>query len=188
VTLDKDESAREPQVRALLGLHAAGELEPVPVELGPMPPNATPAMRAIAADIALRIGLRLAEGDDRPLPYSRSEAVRAGFVRTEQGASYVLRRLTEAGVIQHVGNLPRRGRPRGTKLYAPPGWRFERGPVTIEAGHQYRRADLVGAVDQPGETAGVRAVQPDGELPNELLVGGGEHGPEGTERIGGRGS
>ena len=78
-------------------------------------------MRAIGADIALRIGLRRAVGDDRPLPYASSEAVCAGLAKDKPTASRAIRALVRAGVIEHVGQLPPlRPGLDGTKLYAPP--------------------------------------------------------------------
>jgi DNA-binding XRE family transcriptional regulator len=57
-----------PEMRLLLDDYRAGRLRPRDVRLGEMPTYATPLMRTIAADMRLRIGLRLAVDDDRPLP------------------------------------------------------------------------------------------------------------------------
>jgi hypothetical protein len=77
-------------------------------------------MRGIADDMRLRMGLRLAVEDERPLPYAASEAVRAGIARDKPQASRVIRQLVEAGVIVHAGELAPRGKGNGTRLYAPP--------------------------------------------------------------------
>ena len=65
-----DFGAREAETYELLARHEAGLLRPHPVALGPMPAGASESIRAVAADIALLIGLRLAVDDDRPLIYS----------------------------------------------------------------------------------------------------------------------
>ena len=114
-------SRREPEMRTLLEEHRAGRLEPVPVRLGDMPARASRAMHAVAEDMALRMGLRLAVDEDRPLPYAATEVVKAGILSDPRRASRTIRRLVEAGVVLHVGALPpRRGMGYGTKLYAPP--------------------------------------------------------------------
>lgn len=59
-----------PELHGLIRDHDAGRLEPVDVRLGELPANASPAMRRVAEDIALLIGLRLAVDEPRPLPYS----------------------------------------------------------------------------------------------------------------------
>jgi hypothetical protein len=66
------------RMRELLEDYRAGRIEPVPIRLGPMPPHARPIHEAIAADIALRLGLMRADRDERALPYACSEAVAAG--------------------------------------------------------------------------------------------------------------
>jgi hypothetical protein len=63
-------SAREPELRGLIRDHERGELEPIDVALGGLPAGASEAMRDVAADIRLLLGLRLAVDEDRPLPYS----------------------------------------------------------------------------------------------------------------------
>ena len=109
-------------MRALLALYEQGQIEPKLVRLGALPDDASPAMRGIADDIALRMGLRLAVDDERPLPYATSEAVRAGLCIHRMQASRAIGKLVLAGVIENAGCLPRRpgGPPNGTKLYAPP--------------------------------------------------------------------
>jgi hypothetical protein len=78
-------------------------------------------MRAVADDIRLLIGLRLAVDEYRPLPYStRFCAERCGLLHHTQ-ASRVLRQLVDAGVIESAGALPARGKGDGTKLYQVPG-------------------------------------------------------------------
>jgi hypothetical protein len=78
-------------------------------------------MNAIAEHMRLLMGLRLALGDDRPLPYATSMAVRYRVAPDKGTASKALRSLVKFGVIDEVGALPplRKGID-GTKLYAPP--------------------------------------------------------------------
>ena len=122
VLVVKPKDDNQPEMHRLLDAHDAGELEPHDVQLGKMPPHAGPIMHAIAADMRLRMGLRRAVGDDRPLPYATSEAVRNKLAKDKATASNAIGGLVRAGVIQHVGQLkPRRPGWDGTKLYAPPG-------------------------------------------------------------------
>ena len=117
----RDEVRREPELLGLIRDYERRRLEPVAVELGELPADASPAMRKVAADIRLLLGLRLAVDDDRPLPYStRFCAERCGL--HDQGhASRVLRALEQTGVIERAGTLDPRGKPDGTKLYLAPG-------------------------------------------------------------------
>jgi hypothetical protein len=61
------------------------------VVLGPIPAHFGPVQRAIAKDVQLLVGLRLAEGEDRPLPYPASAAVAAGLAGDKIQASRALR-------------------------------------------------------------------------------------------------
>lgn len=177
-----------PHVRQLLGLHAAGDMLPEPVRLGPLPARATPAMRSIAAEIELRLGLLLADGVTRALQYARSEAVNAGYVGTLRGASYVLHRLEAEGVIVCVGEMPKLGKGNGTRLFVPPGWHpAEPLAVAIERAGQQGLADLVWVPDEPRDPAGAGAVRPDIEVADQLLVGGSQLGGHGGDGRPGRG-
>lgn len=109
-----------PELRLLEAAWRAGKLQPVPIQLGELPPHAGPVMRHIAEHLRLRMGLRLAVGDDRPLPYALSEAVNAGLATDKAAASRALAALVRARVIDHVGALQGRRGLDGTKLYAPP--------------------------------------------------------------------
>jgi hypothetical protein len=111
-------------MRRLLADYRAGILEPVDVQLGPMPEDASPLMRAIAEDIRTRIGLQLAVEDFRPLMYACSEPVNAGLCRYKEQASRAINRLVDAHVIEPDGSLPPRGKPDGTRLYRAPGERL----------------------------------------------------------------
>lgn len=98
-----------------------GNLTPVDVELGEMPDRAGAVMVAVAEHMRLLMGLRLALGEDRPLPYAASMPVRAGIADDKGTASKTIRALAQCGVVEHVGSLPPlRPGIDGTKLYAPP--------------------------------------------------------------------
>lgn len=144
----------EPELAGLLAEYNAGDRAPEEVELGELPQNATADMRLVANDVRLLIGLRLAAGDDRPLPYSaRFAAGRIGW-RDPRRASRALRKLCLAGVILDAGSLPPRGQPNGTKTYAPPS-----GPGAVE----YAPVDVEG-LERP-------AVQPTDEVEDQAAVG-----------------
>jgi hypothetical protein len=118
----KGSQSREPedgQLQELFRLYREGKIEPAPVAMGPLPPDADPAMREVAADLAIRFGLRLADGTVEPLPYATCEPIKAGIVATRGGASKVLHRLERAGVIWSPGSMPARGKPNGTRLFLP---------------------------------------------------------------------
>jgi hypothetical protein len=116
-----DFGAYEAETYELLARYEAGLLRPRPVGLGAMPTGASEAMRAVAADIALLIGLRLAVDDDRPLIYSaRFCAWRMGWTILsgewdKRRANRVINKMLEAGVIEWVGEMPR----SKARLYAP---------------------------------------------------------------------
>jgi hypothetical protein len=124
---DEDENARArarsdsvPQLRTLLGLHAAGAVDPEPVaDLGPLPPNPTRAMVELHALLKLRFGLRLGDGTDEPMMLATSELVEEGIVRTQSGASKLLHRFEDLGIIWSPGSMPALGRPDGTRMFLP---------------------------------------------------------------------
>ncbi len=99
--------------------YTAGLLDPVPMDL-PVPGDASEAVRRVAADMSLPIGLRLAAGDLRPVPYACRW--RAGVL----GLSYrtvarALKTLVEAGALEKGDPLPPRADyPRGTAKFLPP--------------------------------------------------------------------
>jgi hypothetical protein len=115
-------SSPEPtELELMLDAHARGALVPVEVELGPLPPRAGETMHAIAEHMRLLMGLRLAFGETRPLPYATSVPVEAGIVATKGEASRVIRQLVRHGVVRHAGSLPpMRPGLNGTKVYEPP--------------------------------------------------------------------
>jgi hypothetical protein len=88
--------------------------------LGELPADAIPAMRRVAEDIRLLIGLRLAVSEDRPLPYSTRFCAERCGLRHHTQASRVLRQLERVGVIVSAGAMPPRGKGDGTKLYRAP--------------------------------------------------------------------
>lgn len=102
------------------------DIVPVVIELGPLPLNATPLMVAISQDIKLRFGKRLAVEDNRPLPYSVSLPVNAGFTKHKMAAWRAIERLVDSGVMEYVGTYGELSKPRDkiseprTKMYLPP--------------------------------------------------------------------
>ncbi len=108
----------------LLAAHHEGKLQPAAIQLGELPPGAGGVMRHVAEHMRLLMGLRAAVGDDRPLPYASSMALRAGITTNQGTASSAIGSLVRAGVIDYVGSLPpQRPGLDGTKLYAPPSVR-----------------------------------------------------------------
>lgn len=112
----------QPETYDLLERHERGLLNPLPVTLGALPESAGYSMRAVADDIALLIGLRLAVDEDRPLLYSTSFcAWRMGWTDAsgapdKRRASRVINKLLDAGVVECVGTMPR----TGTRLFSAP--------------------------------------------------------------------
>jgi hypothetical protein len=114
------ESRCEPELTGLIRDYDRGKLQPAAVALGELPANASRAMRDVADDIRLLLGLRLAVDEPRPLPYStRFCAGRCGLY-DQAHASRVLRQLERAGVIVSAEALAPRGQPYGTKTYRAP--------------------------------------------------------------------
>lgn len=111
---------KEPELAGLIRDHDRGTLQPVDVALGELPAGASDAMRAVAADVRLLLGLRLAVDDDRPLPYSTRFCAERCGLRDQAQASRVLRALERVGVVKCAGTLEPRGKPDGTKLYQAP--------------------------------------------------------------------
>jgi hypothetical protein len=112
---------QEPELYGLLERFARQEIEPNPVELGELPPGAGHVQQAMAENIELLIGLRLAVMEDRPLPYSCRFAARQLGMQDHRFAARVIRSLVKAGVIVEAGVLPPvKGIAKPTKLYAPP--------------------------------------------------------------------
>jgi hypothetical protein len=124
----------EPELRGLVRDHEQGRLHPAQVDLGDLPPPGrrvtdfkgeevvvTDATHAVAADIRLLLGLRLAVNEDRPLPYSTRFCAERCRLRDHRHASRVLRALERTGVVICAGTMKPRGKPDGTKLYAAPG-------------------------------------------------------------------
>ena len=99
----QDEREREQRFRA-------GTLRPVVVRHRPLPDDASRRTRAALAYFCQRVGLRLADGEDRPLPFARNELVRARIVDHLEQASRELRRLVRWGVLEEDEPLaPRKG-------------------------------------------------------------------------------
>jgi putative DNA primase/helicase len=109
------------KIQSLLAEYEAGRLTPANVPLGELPIDVTDDARLVAEHMQLLIGLRAAVCEDRPLPYSaRWAAKRLGWGTNHRRASRAIRSLCVAGVIDDAEPMPARGKPNGTKTYAPP--------------------------------------------------------------------
>jgi hypothetical protein len=112
-----------PEVEQLLDLHAAGRLEPIPVELPPLPDGATATMREVYEFFKLVHGLRLEACDHRDVPFA------CGWVADKLGLSKksvhrVLAQLDAAGVLRQTGSLPGRGSAARTCGLPSGTWRL----------------------------------------------------------------
>lgn len=108
----------DPEGSALLRLHAAGKISPLPVALPPLPAAASPAMVDVAEFYRLMRGLRLAADDPRDVPFAQR------WVAREVGwppatVHRVLGKLVEHGVLLPGEELPARTYGRGTQCYRP---------------------------------------------------------------------
>jgi len=156
-------TAEGPELFLLLDDYEAGRLAPAQVALGAMPADATSDMRRVAEDVRLLMGLCLAVGEDRPLPYATTFAAeRMGWGANCGRAGRAIRRLCDAGVIRYVESLPARGKRDGTKTYAP--------PLAVSAGAFEGEPVAVKGLD------GV-AVEPAREVEDQAAVGDAEPGP-----------
>lgn len=109
--------SERPEVEQLLALCREGKIEPVSVPLRSLPEDAPALALAVASFIELVYGLRLAAGEDRPLPLAaRWVGSKVGIPKSS--AHRALRILEAAGVLDRRGSLPGQGK-RGTALYAP---------------------------------------------------------------------
>lgn len=183
-------------LRTLWRLHAEGAVDPVPIALPPLPwEHPSPAEIALHDLLGVRFGLLVADGRSEPLPLATSELVRAGIVATPSGASKLLHRFEDAGIVWSPGALPpladAEGRvpPNGTRTFLPgprpagpephDGWRIEPAsngvPVAgFEAGAVPIEAEYVVAGD---------AVEPTAEPPCEPGVGDAEVGTSRLSRV-----
>lgn len=165
-------SAPGPDLRtymaALLDDVARQVLRPEPVTLPNLPTYVPAAVLAVAQDVALCVGTRLAVGDDRPLPYACRW--RAGVLGiSHEAVSAALKTLVRWKSLKRAGALPGR-RGRGTALYAVPGFtslsdgvpdaEFEAAPVAVEAQDVGARGTAIEpageGVDKPGVSDAVR--------------------------------
>jgi hypothetical protein len=180
----------EPEVEHLLRRAAEGELEPVRVELPPLPHWATQSMRRVAAFYELVRGVRLAEGDDRDVLFG-GEWVAEHLALHPTTVWRAITRLVACGALVRTGELPARGKRR-PGLYAP-GLLLPAATVGVEAG-----AEIVPDPGEPqphlrdeslmpgAELAGVHrmafavrdgALVADFHAKKSTAAGGGERGP-----------
>jgi hypothetical protein len=115
------ETRELPEFEQLLQAHAEGHLGVVePVELPPLPDDATVPMRRVAELYATAVGLRAWAGrpDALDAPFAcRWVAAKLGL--PHMTAWRALRGLVEAGVLEQGETLPGRGGKRGTQTYRP---------------------------------------------------------------------
>jgi hypothetical protein len=178
-----DDIAEDPEqtyMAALLADHERGAINPEPVALD-LPTGTPSTVARVADDVALLIGLRLAVGDSRPLPYAvRWRARDLGLSPATVGRALVS--LVSIGALDRGEPMPPLpGRSKGTATYLPPNLgdahggsdgvpvsRLEARPVAVEA-------ERVGA---PG-----LAVEPTPELPHKPGVRDAVGGRAGLHRV-----
>ena len=172
-------TGNEPELYLLLADWREGRLDPEPVELGELPEDATADMRRVAEDMRLLMGLRLAAGEDRPLPYStRFAAERMRWGENRKRAQRAIDRLCEASVIEYSGSLPPSGQPYGTRTYSAPllasAGAVERESVEVEPvvpfepEHELTDDGVVGGTVLAGAAA-TRASHPGTEQTNQAM-------------------
>jgi predicted nucleic acid-binding Zn ribbon protein len=122
--------------------------------LGELPADASRAMRKVAGDIGLLLGLRLAVDEDRPLPYSARFCAQRCELSDHRQASRVLHQLVQAGVVEFAGTLKPRGQPFGTKLYRAPS-----GMIRAMSDRQRTICPICGVAIEPDEPDVVEAVE-----------------------------
>lgn len=118
----EDDDGGEPELYGLIRAHDRGEIAAEKLAIRDLPERAGADDRAIYEDLRFLMGLRRADGDERPLPYSvRFACERLGWnVGRPMRASRVLRRLERWGIIECPELLaPRSGVQYRTKCYAP---------------------------------------------------------------------
>jgi hypothetical protein len=87
-----------------------------------MPGDEMPELaRAVYDSMRLLWAMRLAECEDRPMPYATSLAVRLGLCRHKMQASRALHWLAQNSYVWSPGSLPKLGQPYGTRLFVPGG-------------------------------------------------------------------
>jgi len=165
----------EPEVESLLRMHAAGDLDPVPVILPPLPTPVTEPLLKVVELFKLVRGLRLAALDQREVLFSaRWVAGKTGLPSATVWR--VLKALEAAGTLVAGPSMPPlSGHKYGTASYAPgvlPG-----ASVSVEG-----RAEVVGDADEPEAhlTDDARGLGGEG-------VADGEHGADGTWAVGSEG-
>jgi hypothetical protein len=117
------------QMRLLLLLYSTGDVEPLTVPELPRLNDAIGAAtendRRLYELLRVRFGLRMADtGMVMPLPLATSELVRERITITKGGASQLIHRFEDAGVIHYAGSLPPLGKGHGTRTFlpGPPSW------------------------------------------------------------------
>ena len=106
-----------PEVEWLLAEHAAGRIQPLPVDLPLLPDHLSPVAEEVARFYACVRGLRLWAGDDRPVPLACGWLA-AKLDIPKKTAWRARKALVDAGVLEPADPLPGRGK-RGTAVYSP---------------------------------------------------------------------
>jgi hypothetical protein len=162
-------------VKRMWERYAAGEIEPVRVELGPIPEDASDDHRWVAAQVRMHLAIARGAGITVPVPYSsrlcRDQMGWRGAYGQEK-ANKILRDLEEWGTFGVERLRPMRGRQHGTRAFSEalpaeqvPAAAEEVG-AAVPAGADAVEADAAGRVDQGEEvreeSAVRRAVAADG--------------------------
>jgi hypothetical protein len=113
-----DEAVKGSEVEWLLRGYKDRKFAPVDVELRPLPKSRSAAVVPVAEFFSLVRGLRLAWGDDRPVPFA-AEWVGGKLGVPKLTVWRALGFLVDAGVLTRCEPLPGRGGKRGTHTYLP---------------------------------------------------------------------
>lgn len=100
----------EPSVEWYLRAYKAGDVQPKPVELPPLPASATPAMKKVAEHYRLVLGLRALDPSlsNKPeVPYACDWVAKETGL-SGKGVAWTLHKLVACGVLKRGGNLPPR--------------------------------------------------------------------------------
>jgi hypothetical protein len=135
------------------------------------------AMRRVARDIELLMGLRVAEDEYQALPYSAGKAAERNGLHDASHGSRVLKNLERLKVIRRVPPLaPLPGKPDGTSCFQPYDWDLVAlldGPeLPVEVGIVKPETGCA-AVERDPVRVEV-AAQPPAEVDEELVMDGTE--------------
>jgi hypothetical protein len=115
---DEPKWGSEREVEWLLKRHSEGKIKPDPVDLPPLPPNATGPMKDVAEFFIRVRGLRLYAGNTLPVVFA-CDWVARNLLMPKVTAWRAIKSLEDAGVLVFAGKLPGRKGKRGTHTYLP---------------------------------------------------------------------